>query len=158
PDACTGEARDRVVGALEAHDGRPAFVPEERARAAPLLTVPVCVCDGEPAPLAESEPLVPPVARPAVGPDAGRAPDLHAVRAVRLGQRGRALGATELGGGVEQHSGERAPVMRQSRVEPEREVDELVEHHALRPVAARERDRGTVLLFAVEGLTGTVAR
>ena len=49
-------------------------------------------------------------------------------------------------------------VVRQPGVDAERPVHELVQHHALRAVAARERDRGpAVVLFAVERLARAVA-
>src|SRR4029079_6726850 len=58
---------------------------------------------------------------------------------------------------VEQHPGERAPVVGETRVDAERPVRELVEHDAFRSVAARQRDGGPVVLLAVEGLSSAVA-
>jgi len=48
--------------------------------------------------------------------------------------------------------GEDVAVVGEPRVDAERPVRELVQHHTLRAVAARQRDGGAVLFFPVEGL------
>ena len=48
-------------------------------------------------------------------------------------------------------------MVRQPGFHAERPVRELVQHHGLGAVAARQRDRRAVVLFAVEGLAGAVA-
>ena len=68
--------------------------------------------------LAEAEPLVPAVAQAAVGPDARRARRrARRARGTTPASIARAVGAAELVGRVEQHAGERAPVVRESGVD-----------------------------------------